>query len=112
MNILLTILTFISIIYLYRLMINFFNDRIKRKYTKSIVARYMNVLNMCINLNVDIKVMEYDDRYIINTDFDLLPIFTTAKLYKHDKKILLFDKYFKLNDKEYSDIFQLIKSKL
>jgi hypothetical protein len=109
----LTILTIISIFYLYRLIMKFFTDKLSKKFNKNAVIRFTRILGLISKLPGDkLKIMELNDRYVIDSDIESMSVLGTAKLFKGEKKLFLSERYFELTDKEYNDILEVIKPKL
>ena len=109
MDLLLDILTIISVVYLY----SFITTLLEKNRIKSMIARYTRILNKSMKLPSDkVTVMEFNDRYIINSDIEIMSDLGTIKLFKSEKKLLILDKYFDLTNQQYNDILDLIKPNL
>ena len=108
-----TILAIISIIYLYRLVMKYLNDKLKKKVSKNAVARFTRILGLISKMGNDkLRIMELNDRYVIDSEIESMATLGTIKLFKGEKKLLLSDNYFELTDKEYNDILEVIKPNL
>lgn len=106
-------LTFLSIIYLYILVTRFFFNKLKNKALRNTIGKYISILTKCLKVaNDKVNIMELNDRYVINTDLEVMDQFGAIKLFKGEKKILISDQYIDLTNKEYEDILELIKPKL
>ncbi len=106
-------LTIVSIIYLYILVTRWFFTKIKNKTTRNAISGYIKVLTSCMKFaNDKVNIMELNDRYVIDTNIEVMNQFGTIKVFKGDKKILFGEQYLDLTIDEYNKIVELIKPKL
>lgn len=93
--------------------IGFIRNRLKDKVTRSMVARYVRVINLALQIDKNgVNAMEYNDRYTITSNIEQLAQFGMIRLFKDPKILQINDQSLILTDKEYNNILDSLKSVL